>query len=334
MKKQWARELAIGQAIDDLFAISSREIRTSRNGDAYVVLEMTDRSGRIRGVLFKPSASEIAVPVGAVVRAQGVVTRYRGQSRVSLKHIAPEDSYHAGDLMLAGEQDPSELKRRMKALITSVSDRRLRSVLSAVFGDQGFRVRFEQCPGAQSYHHAYLGGLLEHTVSVAAICASAAALYPDVDRDLLVSAALLHDVGKVDEYSWSTTIEYSDAGRLLGHVVLGEQRVRECVLSRVPDFPQQLLLRLSHAILSHHGELEWGAPKRPSTLEALLLHHADNMDAKVTGFSALLGAATAADERWTDAQNLFKRPLFAPASAEAARRVPSSEDDQYVSISA
>jgi 3'-5' exoribonuclease len=175
------------------------------------------------------------------------------------------------------------------------------------------------CPGSQSYHHAYLGGLLEHTVAVATLCRAIAGNYPGVDADLLVSAALLHDVGKCDELCFDTSIEYTDQGRLLGHVVLGVQRVRDAVQrTRARVAPQRLML-LEHAMLSHHGELEWGSPKRPSTAEALLLHHADNLDAKAAGFTALLAAAGRVDESWTDAGNLFRRPLWAPCSAEDDR---------------
>ncbi|MDH4139461.1 MAG: HD domain-containing protein [Coriobacteriia bacterium] len=329
MKAQWVQDLTDGRRIDDSFALTARQLRTSRTGDAYLSLELGDRTGRIGSVLFKPSSTAVAIPTGAIVRATGVVTTYRGQRRVSLQDMKVCRSYSAEDFVPGGAADVEELKRRFRTLAASVTDRRLRRVLSVVFGDKGFLRRFEQCPGAQSHHHAYLGGLLEHTVAVATLCAGSAGLYHDVDRDLLVTAALLHDIGKVDELSWGTTIEYTDDGRLVGHVVLGEQRVLGQVSAKAPEVPRALLTRLLHAVLSHHGELEWGAPKRPSTLEALLLHHADNMDAKASGFTELTVGASALDERWTDAQNLFRRPLFAPSAVDDDRPQRTREDDQY-----
>ncbi len=221
----------------------------------------------------------------------------------------------------------------MRELVKSVKEPSCKRILRQVFGDKAFFSQFVSCPGSQSYHHAYLGGLLEHTVSVARLCRSVAETYPGVDADLLVTAALLHDIGKVDELTAEVSIEYTDAGRLLGHVVLGTTRIRTAV-QRCPSVDADLAVRLQHAVLSHHGELEWGSPKKPSTLEALLLHHADNLDAKAAGFTSLLCGAGAADERWTDAANLFRRPLFAPRAAEDDRPSRAEEDAQYHRLSA
>ncbi len=178
---------------------------------------------------------------------------------------------------------------------------------------------FVESPAAQTYHHAYVGGLLEHTVAVATACSGLASLYPDVDRDLLVTGALMHDIGKVDELSLGASIEYTDEGRLLGHVVLGERRLRTAVEAMRARVPDQIMTKLSHIMISHHGELEWGSPKRPCTLEALVLHHADNMDAKTAGFIEAAQAASRVEEPWTDAMNLFQRPLYAPRAVEDDR---------------
>ncbi|TFG36062.1 MAG: HD domain-containing protein, partial [Candidatus Aminicenantes bacterium] len=192
--------------------------------------------------------------------------------------------------------------------------------------------RFCACPGSQSYHHAYLGGLLEHTVAVADNCAHVAGRYQGVDRDLLVASALLHDVGKVDELTFETGVGYTDEGRLIGHVVLGARRAREAAARAGTD--ATVLLRLEHAMLSHHGELECGSPKKPSTIEALLLHHVDNMDAKSAGFAQVLSGATLAEEVWTDSANLFRRPLFAPRALEDDRPHRADEDAQHFRLTA
>jgi len=148
----------------------------------------------------------------------------------------------------------------------------------------------------------------------------------------LVTAALLHDVGKIDELSWDTAIEYTDEGRLLGHVSLGVRLIHEhATSSGIPDGLRQ---RLEHAVLSHHGELEWGSPKRPSTIEALLLHHVDNLDAKAAGFAQVLSGATRAEETWTDAGNMFRRPLYAPRSVEDERPLRPDEDAQHFRLTA
>ena len=166
-------------------------------------------------------------------------------------------------------------------------------------------------------------------MAVASLCRSLGEQYPHVESDLLVTAALLHDIGKVDELSFDVAVGYTDVGRLLGHVVLGMNRLHDAVSRERIRVSGDRLARLEHAVVSHHGELEWGSPKRPSTFEALLLHHADNLDAKAAGFSALLGGAARADEAWTDAANLFRRPLYAPRPAEDDRPYVADEDSQY-----
>jgi len=211
--------------------------------------------------------------------------------------------------------------------VDSVSSGALKAVLRTFFGDATFRTRFGQCPAGQSLHHAYLGGLLEHTVSVTLLCRHVAAANDAVDGDLLVTAALLHDVGKVREFVWDTVIRYSDEGRLVGHVVLGEQMVREAAASS--GLPGEIGLALSHALLSHHGELEWGSPKRPCTLEGLALHHADNMDAKLAAFSVAITATISGEQQWSGADNVFRRPLWAPRAVDSGWSGHLAEDDQY-----
>ena len=329
MKSQFAAELTEGCHVDAPFAVRAKEMRIARTGDAYLALELADRTGQLPGVWFRPTRELISVPVGSVVTVRGTVTRYRGAKRISIESLRAAETWDPSDMMASGPRDEAELIASFKALVASVTDAGLRAVLRAVFGDAEFLKRFSRCPGSQSYHHAYLGGLLEHTIAVAELCRSLGATYAYADSDLLVTAALLHDVGKVDELEFGTAIEYTNAGRLLGHVVLGLRRVREAVTGGRVRVDDDTLARLEHAVLSHHGELEWGSPKRPATLEALLLHHADNLDAKAAGFCSAVAGASIAEEVWTDSSNLFRRPLYAPRAAEDERSAVSLEDDQY-----
>jgi 3'-5' exoribonuclease len=329
MKACYVNELAEGAKVDAVFALRAKEIRATRSSEAYLSLEIADRTGQIPAVYFRPSPEASAVPVGAVARVRGTVTSFRGSKRVSVDSLSAASSWDPEDLLASGTRPSEELVTEFKSLVRSVSDPELRKVLAAVFGDRPFFERFVRCPGAQTYHHAYLGGLLEHTVAVTSMCRSLGEQYPNVERDILVTAALLHDIGKVDELSFDVAIGYTDAGRLLGHVVMGMNRLHEAVSRARIKIPSDRLARLEHALVSHHGELEWGSPKRPSTFEALLLHHADNLDAKAAGFSALLGGPARADETWTDAGNLFRRPLYAPRPAEDDRQHPADEDSQY-----
>lgn len=329
MKACYVNELAEGTKVDAVFAVRAKEIRATRAAEAYLSLEVADRTGQMPAVFFRPSPEATAVPVGAVARIRGTVTSFRGSKRISIDSLTAASSWDPEDLLASGPRSTEELVAEFKVLVRSVNDPELRKVLRAVFGDAGFFERFTRCPGSQTHHHAHLGGLLEHTVAVASLCGSLGEQYPHVERDLLVAAALLHDVGKVDELSFDVAIGYTDSGRLLGHVILGMNRLHDAVARARVRLSGDRLARLEHAVVSHHGELEWGSPKRPSTFEALLLHHADNLDAKAAGFSALLGGASRADESWTDAGNLFRRPLYAPCPVEDDRPFRADEDSQY-----
>lgn len=332
MNPRYISELTEGARVECSFALRAKELRAARNGDAFLAMQLADRTGVMPAVYFRPSSEAIAVPAGAVVMVSGTVTTFKGSKRISVDRMSPATTWEADDLMPRGPRAADELASEFRALCGSITDRGLKRLVQAVFAADGFFERFRRCPASQSYHHAYIGGLIEHTLAVADICEAAAARYPGLDRDLVVAAALLHDVGKVDELHFDAAIEYTDTGRLIGHVVLGLQRVSTHASRTGLD--EQRAMTLEHAILSHHGELEWGSPKRPSTIEALVLHHADNLDAKAQGFSALLTGALRSEERWTDASNLFRRPLYAPRAVEDDRVHDADEDEQHYRLTA
>jgi 3'-5' exoribonuclease len=332
MLARYVNELTDGAVVDGAYAIRSKEVRTSRAGDSYLALELADKTGSVPATLFGKEALSVSLPVGAVAHVRGRVTRFKGLKRISVDEIGPAHEFDSGDFVARSPRDLAEMVAEFGRLVRTVKHPKLREVLKSVFAQRPFFEEFCECPAAQSYHHAYLGGLLEHTIAVAALCETLAERYPGVDTDLLVSAALLHDIGKVDELDWSTAIAFTDEGRLVGHVVLGVSRVQDA--ARRVGLSSETAQLLVHAVLSHHGELEWGSPKRPCTLESLLLHHVDNLDAKAAGMSALVSGAVRADELWTDAGNLFRRPLHAPRTAEDDRPSRATEDDDRGLLSA
>lgn len=330
MKEHYAGSLKEGERVDAAFALRAKELRSTRTREAYLSMDLADRTGRVPAVMFRPDRGAESVPSGTVVQVRGIVTAYRGVLRISVDGLRPAGDYEASDIMPAGRRDTAELVGELRSLVRGVKNPHLARLLRRIFGEKQFMSRFCECPAAQTYHHAYLGGLLEHTISVATLCRSLGALYPDLDSDLLVTGALLHDIGKVDELSFDTSIEYTDSGRLLGHVVLGERRLSRAIDGLAVAMPSELAMKLSHVIISHHGELEWGAPKRPSTLEALLLHHADNLDAKSVGFIEASRSASLVEEPWTDAMNLFRRPLYAPRPVEDDRPGSFAEESHLL----
>ncbi len=218
MKEHYAATLKEGERVDGAFALRAKELRSTRAREAYLSMDLAAGPDVFLLSCSVPTRRR-SVPSGTVVQVRGVVTAYRGVLRVSVESLRPATEYDAADIMPVGHRDTGELIGELRALVRGVRNPHLAGLLRLIFGDKQFMARFCACPAAQTFHHAYLGGLLEHTVSVATTCRSFAALYPDLDADLLVTGALLHDIGKVDELSFDTSIEYTDPGRLLGHVI-------------------------------------------------------------------------------------------------------------------
>jgi 3'-5' exoribonuclease len=304
-----------GTCIEQPYLVSSKELRTARNGKPYLKLRVGDREGMLDCMVWE-GADRLApeFETGDVVLIEARVGEYAGKVQLEatgLRRLLAGE-YQAEEFLPQTYRDIDELQGFLRFHIESVYDEHLRALLESIFGDEEFLARFSKAPAAKQFHHAYLGGLLEHSVGVADLCDHIAQQYGRVNRDLLIAAALLHDVGKVDELTYSSSIDYSNAGRFLGHVILGITFVSGKA-AEIPGFPEQKLQHLLHAIVSHHGELEWGSPKRPKTLEALIIHHVDNLDAKVKGFLEIVEGSRNAE--WTDLRNLFRRPLHVPRAA-------------------
>lgn len=297
-----------GAGIDAEYLLQSKEVRAARTGEAYLSVELADKTGTISGVHFRPSTIATDTPVGSVVAVRGVVTSYRGIRRVSVEKMRPASRWNPDDLIASSPRSEEEMRSEFTALVRSVANVRLRAFLRKLFGDKPFFARFSACPGAPAFHHAYLKGLIEHTIAVAELCSHMAAVYPGVDRDLLVTAALVHDIGRVDELRWDTAIGHTDDGRLLGDLVLGLRRVNAAADS--VGLPADLRRRLEHALLAREGERGSGPASQPATIEAVLLHHADHLDSAATSFAQAAGGALAAQESWTDSENPFGRRLY------------------------
>jgi 3'-5' exoribonuclease len=300
--------------------LRTKELRVARTGDAFLALALADKTGSIPGVLFRPSRAAVEIPAGTVVSVGGTVTSFKGVRRVSVDQLAPATAWDRESLIAVGNRPTDELSREFSTLVRLVGHTGLRRLIRVVFGDKAFFARFSECPATRSGHHDHLGGLLEHTVTVSGLCARLSNQYESLDRDLLITSALLHDIGVVDSLSFDNTIARTDEGRLVGHQALGSFRVHEA--ARRSDLAGEVLSRVHHAILCHHDD--GISSDRPLTLEALALQDADRIDSRLTGFSDALHGAVRADEPWTDDQNPFRRQLFAgPRRIEPAAEAES-----------
>lgn len=308
-----------GREVVSCFALRKVELRTKdSDGKQFLSLELGDATGRIDGVMWNDAAEAHArLAQGDIVQIKGTVGTYREAPQLRLEAVrrAEPGGWRPEDFLAQSPVPPAEREAAIRAEIKAVKDQHLSKLLAAFFDDRDFFDRFQAAPAAKLWHHAYVGGLSEHTAGVCRLAHAAAANYGLMDRDLLIAGCLLHDVGKVPEYRLGTYIEYTDQGRLLGHIVLGDQMLCER-LGRIRGFPQEKALRLRHMVLSHHGERERGSPVTPATLEALALHHCDYLDAHAGAFTRIIRREGGQNKRWSDYVNLIDRHIYLPEVQE------------------
>jgi 3'-5' exoribonuclease len=313
MGKIFVADLIEGEPVTSFFLAKQVHVRQRRSGERYLSLVLGDRTGEIAAVMWEgveEACKELAE--GDIVKVQGLLGTYQRERQLTITKLrkAMPEEIGPEDYLPRSLQDPAALRARLQETVDAMGEPFLKRLLCDLLADDAFMAVFTTAPAAKTIHHAVLGGLLEHTASVVGLCRLLADYYPAVDRDLLLAAAMLHDVGKVRELTWDRVFDYSDSGRLLGHITLGALLVEERIRG-IPDFPEELAQRLLHCILSHHGELEWGSPRRPKTLEALVLHYAEDLDGKVNSF---LGFARSHPDPqhpgWTQFNKALDRYLY------------------------
>jgi 3'-5' exoribonuclease len=295
------------------FLATDTTVRKDSRGVPYLSLKLVDRTGSVDARMWGKLPEEFLgeVPAPAYVAVEGHTHEYRGTLQVKLERLRllrPEDVSEE-DFLPATELDRRTLAAELEDAGRQLENQHLRNLFEAMVSDEEFWRAFCEAPAAKSMHHARVGGLLEHAVSCLKIARHLADLYL-VDRDLLIFGAIFHDVGKVRELSWDKgAFAYTTEGRLLGHVVLGE-RLISSYITTLPDFPEDLHLRLSHTLISHQGETEYGSPERPKTLEALLVHLVDNLDARAAMY--IETTTNVSPGGWSHHENPLHRALFVP----------------------
>ena len=322
-------ELEVGERIVGTYAAKSRSLASFKSKPGqYLSLSLADATGEIAARMWDNAEEAAALfAEGDPVTVRAVVEEYRGQKQLVIEKLklAEQSETDAADLVPSSGQDIGTLRERLLEIVASISNPHLAVLLQHFFGDEAFVDGYSRAPGAKSLHHSHLGGLLEHTIGVAEILETVARVHPELDRDLMMAGALLHDLGKVRELECKAAIEYTDTGRLVGHTVLTDRMVNK-VIDRIEGFPEELSNRLTHLLLSHHGQREYGAPVLPMTAEACALHYADNLDAHVQYFSQVIADGQAAGSHWSDYQRLFERYIYVGSSPGAAGgRVPPVE---------
>jgi 3'-5' exoribonuclease len=311
MKPAYVADLAADQTVTTFFLVTEKEVRSTQNGKLYLRLELGDRTGTVEARMwdhFEDSAATIARD--DFVKIQGRVEIYRNKKQLMLDRLrkADETEVDAEDFYAHTAENVDQLWARLRELAESVQNPWLQQLLLAILDDEQIAPRMRRAPAAKTMHHAFLGGLLEHVISLCELCDVVAARYPETNRDLLMTGGILHDIGKVYELSYERSLGYTTEGQLLGHIVIAVELIGRKV-SAMPGFPEELAVLVKHMILSHHGQYDFGSPKLPMFREAVMLHYLDDLDSKMGAMRALY-ASDKGDPDWTERGGALERRLL------------------------
>jgi 3'-5' exoribonuclease len=307
------------QAVVAFFAVRSKQLRSRKDGGQYLAVTLGDRTGQIESRMWENFAE--AAPgfeTGDVVKVRAEVCRYNDRFQLNLEKLrrANADEFELVDYVPQTQKDVDELWSALVRSVDSFSNLWLQALVRSFLCDPLIATAYREAPAAKSLHHAWLGGLLEHVVSLLGICDLAANHYPEINRDLLLTGVILHDIGKLEELRWGTSFEYTLEGQLVGHIAIGLVMIEKKVAT-LPGFPPALRMLVEHMVLSHHGKLEFGSPKLPMIPEAVLLHYLDDLDAKMhtmrSEFERHEAQGGEADEM-TDWVRSMDRPLLNTAT--------------------
>ena len=311
MKKRFITDIKAGDRVDDIFVLSEKILSQKRDGNNFLNVTLSDKTGTIKGVVWD-NVDQIAAGItsGDFAHVNGSVSDYRGTLQVVIKNMEPfsPDRVDPSDFLPQTSRDIEGMFERLVKRMDSITTDYLKALIDAFFKDKEFVNKFKTAPAGKKMHHAYIGGLLEHTLSMASLADKIAGHYSGIDRDLLLSGAILHDIGKIDEFEYQFKIDYSDKGRLLNHIVIGIEMVDD-KLSGIEHFPEDQMLLLKHLIVSHHGTREFGSPEPPKTIEAVLLNYIDEIDSKVNAIRDFI-ASEDPDETWTSYHRLLERHFY------------------------
>jgi 3'-5' exoribonuclease len=328
-EKVFIEELKPNQQVATAFALGEKQLRVARNGNRYLTVKLLDKTGEINGRIWDRAEQYMeTLPTRGAVFVRGRSDLFRDEMQLQIEEIIPlaRSEVHASDFLPSCPISTDSLLDTLQAHLATIRRPHLKRLMKAFLSDAELMAKFKQAPAAKSMHHAYLGGLLEHTTSVIGLLAKVCGHYPQLDRDLLLVGGFLHDIGKIQEFCYDLTIDYSDSGRLIGHMVLGLEILQD-KLKTQKSFPMDQAMLLKHLILSHHGEAEFGAVKLPMTMEALMLHFTDDMDAKMNSVDKIIATSPRKDDAWTPYQQIFGRFFFRGLFTDAGVESSAEEDD-------
>jgi 3'-5' exoribonuclease len=319
MKEAYIADLKPGTSVSTTFLVRSKERKTARNGSAYLDLEFQDSTGTVKAKLWDCDSADLDFEADDVVRVSGGVEVYQGNLQLSLRKIMKcrETDVDLADYLPHSAQDPEQLFEGLLNRIQQMPQGPIQTLLLRLFNDPEIARKYKLAPAAMSYHHAFIGGLIEHVSSLVRLGDRVCDHYPFLDRQLILAGLLLHDIGKLEELNFTRGFSYSTRGQLIGHISMGVEMVRDKV-REIPDFPPELWDRLQHIILSHHGKLEFGSPKEPMFMEALAVNYLDDLDSKLEAMIEQYATDKDRPGDFTTRNRPLARELLKPISKPAA----------------
>lgn len=298
------------EKVAGLYLLREKRMGTTKRGEPFLTLVLADRSGEVEARVWD-NAEEISADIseGGVVQVEGLAGSYRGKIQLTLSRASGfHGDYDPAILLESSPVEPGEMLKSLREILRSLENSHLKALADRFLLDKGFVSGLKRAPAAKNFHHSYIGGLLEHTLGVCRLATVVSPLYPELDGDLLLFGAFAHDIGKIHEFRYRPAIDYTDEGRLVGHLVLGAGMVEEKIRG-MKNFPADLELKIRHLILSHHGVYEFGSPKRPKFIEAFALNLIDDMDAKINGITRF-AERDRQEGSWTEFNRLFDRHIL------------------------
>jgi 3'-5' exoribonuclease len=316
--KTYINEIKENDHVDSFFLVKEKSSGVTKTGNVYLKLKLIDRSGEMEGRVWTPVEFFIeSFEKDDFVHVKGKAVSFQEHLQLNITHIerVEENTIQPSDFFPVAERDIDEMLQCLIEISRKVKNQHLSQLLHLFWEDSNFLERFKMAPASKWLHHTYLGGLLEHTLSLTQLVLKNVNHYSGLNVDLLITASILHDLGKIDELSYQRSFDYSDEGRLLGHIILGIERVEDKI-RQLSDFPKDLSTLVKHLLLSHHGQYNWGSPKRPMTLEAVMLHYFDDMDAKINGIQQFLKSQVPEGSRWSAYHRTFEQFFYVPTFGE------------------
>src|SRR5580692_667480 len=312
MKSPFVSDLQPDQIITGTFLVQHKDVRQKKSGDLYLSLTLADRTGDLDAKMWDNAAEAIETfAQDDFVRVKGLMQVFQNRPQLTLHKIQTvvDADIYVADYFPTSKRDRDEMFRELQGWIASIGNQHLKALLDAVFADEAVAKAYRTAPAAKSIHHAWIGGLIEHVLSLCSLAKFTAGHYSGIDLDLLLTGVLLHDIGKISELKYVRSFSYSTEGQLLGHIVIGLRMVED-KLRTIPGFPDKLRDLLLHLIASHHGELAFGSPKVPLFPEAMLLHHLDNLDSKMECMRGLIERDRQIEGVWTGYSSALDRTVL------------------------